>query len=130
MAIRKCRIDFGAEINLDLDALKRDKNCDSKVHFVIGSIQYPEIDEPGSILYIKSTLSVGLPADLVNYRKQDSDFPHDTTLNQWFTESKFESYRRLGYFSIQPNATTPAAAKTMANSVEIDQWLDSLDCHA
>jgi hypothetical protein len=130
MAIRKCRIDFGAEINLDLDALKRNKNCDSKVHFVTGTIQYPEIDEPGSILYIKSTLSAGLPADLANYRKQDLDFPHDTTLNQWFTESRFESYRRLGYFSIQPNATTAASAKTTENSVEIDQWLDSLDCRA
>jgi hypothetical protein len=130
MAIRKCRIDFGVEINLDLDILKRNKNHDSPVHFVIGSIQYPEVDELGSILYIKSTLSSGLPADLVNYRKQCPSFPHDTTLDQWFTESKFESYRRLGHFSIQPNATTSAAAATMARSTAIDRWLDSLDSHA
>jgi hypothetical protein len=130
MAIRKCRIDFGVEINLDLDILKRNKNLDSPVHFVIGSIQYPEVDELGSILYIKSTLSSGLPADLVNYRRQYPSFPHDTTLDQWFTESKFESYRRLGHFSIQPDATTSAAAATLAKSIEIDRWLDSLDSHA
>jgi hypothetical protein len=130
MAIRKCRIDFGVEINLDLDVLKRNKNLDSPVHFVIGSIQYPEVEELGSILYIKSTLSSGLPADLVNYRRQYPSFPHDTTLDQWFTESKFESYRRLGHFSIQPDATTSAADATMAKSTEIDRWLDSLDPHA
>jgi hypothetical protein len=127
MAIRKCRIDFGAEINLDLDALKRNSENDSPTHFVIGSIQYPEVDELGSILYIKSTLSKGLPADLINYRKQDQDFPHDTTLNQWFTESKFESYRRLGQFSIQPNADTTIAGASKTAPTDIENWLDSLD---
>jgi hypothetical protein len=95
----------------------------------VGSIQYPEIEELGSILYIKSTLSAGLPADLVNYRKQCTSFPHDTTLDQWFTESKFESYRRLGHFSIQPNAFSSATAAPVDNLSEIDLWLDSLDSH-
>jgi hypothetical protein len=30
------------------------------------------------------------------YHRQHSDFPHQSTANQWFTESQFESYRRLG----------------------------------
>jgi len=36
------------------------------------------------------------PADILNYKLQHPKFPHDPTLNQWFTESQFESYRRLG----------------------------------
>lgn len=110
-AIRKCRIDFGVEITLDLEALRPDKatgRC--KSHHVLGSIRYPETPDEassGKILYIKSSLTGTIkrenlsdlpcePADILNYRLEHSTFPHDTTANQWFTESQFESYRRLG----------------------------------
>jgi hypothetical protein len=36
------------------------------------------------------------PLDILNYKLEHDSFPHDTTANQWFTESQFESYRRLG----------------------------------
>ncbi len=100
MAIRKCRIDFGAEIDLDISQLqpKGDPPA-SPQHFVEGSIRYPT-GSTGSILYIKSTFTNGLPADLINFHKEHPTFPNDTTLDQWFTESQFESYRRLGLHSI------------------------------
>ena len=37
-----------------------------------------------------------VPGDVQNYKLQHKDFPHDSTAEQWFTESQFESYRRLG----------------------------------
>lgn len=64
-----------------------------------GTIRYPEDnseDQFGHILYIKASLTGDEPADVLNYRRQHAKFPHDTTLNQFFTESQFESYRRLG----------------------------------
>ena len=30
------------------------------------------------------------------YRNTHGQFPHETTLEQFFTESRFESYRQLG----------------------------------
>ena len=30
------------------------------------------------------------------YGRSDKTFPHDSTANQWFSESQFESYRALG----------------------------------
>ncbi|MCU1318745.1 MAG: apolipoprotein N-acyltransferase [Edaphobacter sp.] len=100
MAIRKCRIDFGAEIDLDISKLElKGKPPVSPQHFVEGTIRYPN-GATGSILYIKSTFTSGLPADLINYHKEHPAFPNDTTLDQWFTESQFESYRRLGHESI------------------------------
>ena len=64
----------------------------------------------GKILYIKSSLTGAAkyedielpsePADVVNFKFMHKHFPHDTTANQWFTESQFESYRRLGYHVI------------------------------
>jgi hypothetical protein len=118
MAIRKCRIDFGAEIDIDLSTLT--PNSESKLspaHIARGKIRYPETPpgEEGEVLYIKTSLTgkaetMGIsktsargeeklpdvPGDIQNYKLQHPHFPHDTTVDQWFTESQFESYRRLG----------------------------------
>ena len=75
-------------------------------HAVFGTIIYPEEPEkPGHILYIKASLTGDEPADVLNFRRQHRTFPHDTTLNQFFTESQFESYRRLGQHIIQEDET-------------------------
>jgi hypothetical protein len=112
MAIRKCRIDFGAEIALDLSALEHAKDSQySTAHCVVGTITYPEKPTtPGYVVYIKSSLTGDEPADVMNYKKEDSAFPHDSTLNQWFSESQFESYRRLGHH-IAYSVLKPAGAR-------------------
>ncbi len=75
-------------------------------HAVFGTIVYPEDPaNPGHILYIKSSLTGDEPADVLNFRRQHPTFPNDTTLNQFFTESQFESYRRLGQHIIQEDTT-------------------------
>jgi hypothetical protein len=97
MAIRKCRADFGAEINLDLRSLERIKDSVySSRHAVVGTIKYPGSDEVGIVVYIKASVTGDEPVDILSYKKEHSAFPYDTTLDQWFTESQFESYRRLG----------------------------------
>ena len=100
-AIRNCRIDFGVEVALDLRPLQHvDDNGNSTAHCVVGTIKYPEDkpkDRPGIVVYMKSSLTGDEPADVLNYKKEDNAFPHDSTVNQWFTESQFESYRRLGH---------------------------------
>jgi Patatin-like phospholipase len=71
----------------------------NSIHCVHGTIRYPEDSDPsqfGHILYIKASLTGDEPPDILNYRREHKKFPHDTTLNQFFTESQFESYRRLG----------------------------------
>ena len=102
MAIRKCRVDFGAEISLDLRCVQHGKDSEySSDHCVVGTIKYPEdsarSEPPGIVVYIKSSLTGDEPADVLNYKKEHPFFPSETTLNQWFTESQFESYRRLGH---------------------------------
>jgi len=122
MAIRKCRIDFGVEINLDLRLLQNpdDAGC-SAAHCVVGTITYPEAPkDPGIVVYLKSSLTGDEPGDVLNYKKEDAPFPHDTTLNQWFTESQFESYRRLGHH---------AAMATFQPGRSSCLHLDSLQCN-
>jgi hypothetical protein len=108
MAIRKCRIDFGVEIlDLDLDNMVPGDDGLSVCSYAKGKIVYPAQVVPGSpnpepvigqVLYLKSTLTGAEPADIRNYKREHPAFPGDSTLNQWFTESQFESYRRLGQF--------------------------------
>jgi hypothetical protein len=114
--IRKCRADFGVEIDIDPRPIRREDGL-SGAHCVVGTITYPE-DEPafaagltgrlmgldgnvrprarGWLLYLKSSLTGDEPADVVEYQAQHAEFPHESTGDQFFSESQFESYRRLG----------------------------------
>jgi hypothetical protein len=101
MAIRKCRTDFGVEVTLDVRSVQTaaDSAYGSR-HVVAGTIRYPgswkDMPRDGIVLYVKSSLTGDEPADILSYKRAHPHFPHDSTLNQWFTESQFESYRRLG----------------------------------
>ena len=122
MAIRKCRIDFGAEISLDLRCVQHGKDSDySSDHCVVGTIKYPEdsvrSEPPGIVVYMKSSLTGDEPANVLNYKKEHPIFPNESTLNQWFTESQFESYRRLGHhigFSVLEPALRSADGSSCA----------------
>jgi len=75
-------------------------------HCFVGEIRYDMVDrrneesapngENGIFVYLKASLTGDEPADVLNYQTVHNDFPHQTTADQWFTESQFESYRRLG----------------------------------
>ena len=106
-AIAICRTDFGAEIDLKLSQLIPDSETGySPEHFVVGTIRYPappgagkkgeEKKYEGTIVYIKTSLTGDETGDILHHKRACPEFPQDTTLNQWFTESQFESYRRLG----------------------------------
>lgn len=100
-AIEKIRTDFGIEIEIDLDMLRREENQRlSKWHCAVGSIHYDRVDNGaprGCLLYLKSSLTGDEPADVARYADANPDFPHQSTADQWFDEAQFESYRALGY---------------------------------
>jgi hypothetical protein len=70
----------------------------------VGRIRYSEIDGPGApdgiLIYVKPAFYGAEPRDIFNYATANATFPHETTANQWFTESQFESYRMLGRHAI------------------------------
>jgi hypothetical protein len=51
----------------------------------------------GLILYVKPGYHGSEGAGIVAYAKAHKDFPHETTGDQFFSESQFESYRTLGF---------------------------------
>lgn len=88
-AIRKCYADFGVTIDIGARDLKTGYSA-------IGRVVYPDAS-PGIIVYIKPRLTGTEPADLLNYQCTHPGFPHESTADQWFDESQFESYRKLGH---------------------------------
>ncbi|MBI3229204.1 MAG: hypothetical protein HYZ45_03180, partial [Burkholderiales bacterium] len=99
-------------IELNVSAIEHKKEGLSDRQFVTGVIHYENVDKawknsdgqalipevkPGVILYIKPSLIGKEMADVLNYRKTEATFPHESTADQFFDEAQFESYRTLGY---------------------------------
>jgi hypothetical protein len=98
--IRKVRIDLGIRIQIAPDFLGLQKDPrHTRWHCAIGKIRYDDVDTeavPGMLIYIKPSLTGDEPADVLHYAAGHPSFPHETTANQFYTESQFESYRALG----------------------------------
>jgi hypothetical protein len=93
----------------------------SKWHCVVGEIRYDMVDPlppkknseekegeaerrkaiNGVFVYVKASLTGEEPGDVLNYQTSNQDFPHQSTVDQWFSESQFESYRRLGQHIVE-----------------------------
>jgi len=98
--VLKCRLDFGIRIELDISPLRKQQGTPyAKWHRAIGKIHYEDVDVealPGSLVYIKPSLTGDEPLEVDTYRADKPSFPHEPTANQFFGESQFESYRWLG----------------------------------
>jgi hypothetical protein len=108
-AVRKIRIDMGVPITFRGSIAIRSRDAADAAtagrYCAIGEIDYQAIDGAdavnGVLLYVKPAFYGGEPADVYNYAKGCDDFPHESTADQFFSESQFESYRALGYHTLQ-----------------------------
>jgi hypothetical protein len=100
-AIEKCRSDFGIDIDINVEAIRhRAEKGYSNCHCAIGQIRYSRVDRnarDGILVYVKSSLTGDEPTDVLRYAAANAGFPHQSTGDQWFDESQFESYRVLGF---------------------------------
>jgi hypothetical protein len=70
----------------------------SRSHCAVGRIRYPDRPEQESYLvYMKNSITGDEQEPVLNYRACSPAFPHETTIDQFFTDAQFESYRALGY---------------------------------
>jgi len=121
-AIRKIRTDFGVPVDIVGKIEMFPRAADGKPvegqYVAIGRIRYKAIDGPdavdGILIYIKPGIykSDFFPRDVYNYAQLSAAFPHESTSDQFFSESQFESYRMLGRHVI--NEITGAYAELAA----------------
>ncbi|MEK6321256.1 MAG: patatin-like phospholipase family protein [Acidobacteriota bacterium] len=105
-ALRKIRIDMGVPITIGKIIIYSRKSDKLGKYCAVGKIRYSEVDgggpeNDGTLIYIKPAICGGEPADVFNYAQQSKLFPHESTGDQFFSETQFESYRMLGLHSIQ-----------------------------
>jgi hypothetical protein len=103
-ALRHAYVDMNIDVDIDLTMIRPDPATGrSRSHCAIGRIKYPE-PEPGELpppkeawlIYLKNSLTGDEPEPVKNYKVAQSDFPHETTVDQFFDDAQFESYRALG----------------------------------
>jgi hypothetical protein len=117
---RYARIDFGLRLDLPWASLRDTTRKASEdilngdgmppdqakpgPHCALGTIYYPRKGEEktdnhntGVLLYVKSSFTGDENDYIVDYKRRNPDFPHETTLDQLFTEEQFEAYRALGF---------------------------------
>ena len=106
-AVRKIRVDLGIPIEFDgVSIRKRVPGKDETGPYcALGRIRYDEIDgadtPDGVLVVIKPVVYGREPQDVLNYAARNTPFPQEPTIDQFFGESQFESYRQLGEFEVQ-----------------------------
>ena len=142
-AIRKIRIDFGIPIDFDPDMAIYPRSEPEKagdgVYWAVGRIRYSAVDgdvsvspgmkpasTDGIILYLKPAFYGREPRDVFNYARKVDAFPHESTGNQFFGESQFESYRALGAHVIDELCMKEfdSALGVPLSGDQMDAWVD------
>ncbi len=126
-AIRKIRIDLGIEIEIkEIEIVPPTEKRPGK-YCAWGTIHYGRVDGPGAVegelLYIKPVVYKNEgPRDVLNYQSVSDTFPHESTADQFFSESQFESYRRLGLFAVDqisdPNSHEPLSVEAFIEAAK------------
>ena len=136
---RYARIDLGVRIDLPWDVLRRRTLATTSdppqgseeaarccgPHVAVGHIEYGE-HESGVLIYLKSSLS-GDESDIIrDYKRRYAEFPHETTLDQFFSEEQFEVYRALG-FHVAKGFFTGRDSFGSLLAADHDGWLEHLE---
>ncbi len=110
-AVEKVRVDFGVKIRFRADkkfnleglmpgsataGLLTEKYGLARRGYAVADIDYGD-NAHGVLIYLKPTLTRGLPEDIYGYKTAYPTFPDQTTADQFFDEVQFEAYRELGY---------------------------------
>jgi hypothetical protein len=83
----------------------------------LARIRYKEApDPPGLMLVLKPRVAGIEPLDILNYKQASSEFPQQSTTDQFYDEAQWESYRGLGYWIAEQLFTERGAASA-------DKWV-------
>ncbi|GAN56372.1 hypothetical protein Abac_006_100 [Acetobacter aceti NBRC 14818] len=85
----------------------------AKTPFAVADIIYKS-GATGTLYYIKPAIFDTLQLDILGFKGTFPAFPHDTTLNQFFDEARFEAYRKLGFACVERMLTVPQIRTTLS----------------
>jgi hypothetical protein len=115
-AIAIARSELGVEITFaetELDKLRESKDGLAERPCATGTFAYTRSNPAviGRIVYVPTVMTEELPWDVHALKEEDPEFPRHSTMDQLFTDQKFEAYRVLGYVGAEHamNAMDPPA---------------------
>jgi hypothetical protein len=65
-------------------------------HAALARVTYAEPAQTTWLVYLKASMTGDEPPDVLQYHRENTAFPHQTTGDQFFDERQWESYRKLG----------------------------------
>lgn len=95
-AVALARSELGVQIKIDPTPLMPAGDPPTAAQATVtGTITYAS-GETGLLVYARNVVTSDVPWDVRAHQGKDPSFPHDTTLDQLYTDQKFEAYRALG----------------------------------
>ena len=92
----------------------------------IGLASRDDGDRTGVIVWVKPAVTAADSADVRQYKLQNPNFPHQTTVDQWYDEAQFESYRKLAYDSVT-DALRPCVQPGPLGAAQVQAFFRSLE---
>nr|WP_029077503.1 patatin-like phospholipase family protein [Bradyrhizobium sp. th.b2] len=129
--VRHAQIDLGVRIEPRLDDMRPDpKSRFSKTHAQLFRVIYPATADGrpqgmGLMLYLKLSLTGNEAEILKRYRLLHPEFPHQSTLDQFYDEEQFEAYRQLGVH-VAEGTFSPALMTSNTEPANIPEWFRQL----
>lgn len=128
--VRHAQIDFGIRLEPRLDEIRFNPDSGvSRSHIHLLRVHYPAgadgRTEVGLMLYLKLSVTGDEAELLKRYRMLYPEFPHQSTVNQFFGEEQFEAYRQLGVH-VAEGAFSPALLTSGKTPTSVSQWFRDL----
>lgn len=136
-AIRKIRIDFGISIEfLNRIRILPRSATEVGLYCAVAEIRYQDVDGPdvpsGTLIYLKPALTgkgKPIPYDVFSYSRASEDFPHESTVDQWFDEAQFESYRALGFHLLMQITNPDGQARAPINLASFPELVAAVEAY-
>lgn len=127
---RLARIDFGIQMDVDMAPFMPDDKGQSKQPYVVAKLKYPPIagdkETEGYLLWVSTARTEGQKPDVIRYGEQNADFPFDSTGDQLFDQSQFESYRQLGHAAVRSALSWELVGEGLGTREDIGVKLEAL----
>ena len=133
---RLAEIDFGIRMHFDPGDLSLLPTRYSRAYAILVKIDYAPneaasgrktSDRLGWMLYLKLAVTGTEPRHVLDYRRQNPEFPHQSTADQFYDEAQFESYRSLGECAAESFFRDEIVGrKPKATTITVNTWFESL----
>jgi hypothetical protein len=95
-AVALARSELGVEVTIDPSLARPNSNGIASSAAVQGSFRYGADGPVGTLIYARNVITADASWDVQAYHMAHPRFPNDPTVDQLYTDQRFEAYRQLG----------------------------------